>query len=203
MASAWPLPATQRWRRSSSQTTYSRPLTSWSTRWGGEGGPRAEGGGGGARGGGDGACGEGLQGGGGCRPGRPGRQAGVIQGRCSLPCAPLRSEDQAWACACRTCNCQDNMTRFGVPNTPPHPNPTHTLQAAKYRYRSGGHFHCGGLTVRAPCGEGAAGDRGGIGAEVIAFAGVWDEGVRDLGRGSGGGQRVLTGAAASGRCGNP
>ncbi|PNW83205.1 hypothetical protein CHLRE_06g311050v5 [Chlamydomonas reinhardtii] len=25
-------------------------------------------------------------------------------------------------------------------------------EAAKYRYRSGGHFHCGGLTVRAPCG---------------------------------------------------
>eukprot|EP00968_Pinguiococcus_pyrenoidosus_P017433 scaffold1740_cov254-Pinguiococcus_pyrenoidosus.AAC.15 len=25
-------------------------------------------------------------------------------------------------------------------------------EAAKYRYRSGGQFHCGGLTVRAPCG---------------------------------------------------
>ncbi len=26
-------------------------------------------------------------------------------------------------------------------------------EAAKYRYRSGGDFHCGGLTVRAPYGE--------------------------------------------------
>ena len=26
-------------------------------------------------------------------------------------------------------------------------------EAAKYRYRSGGDFHCGGLTVRAPYGD--------------------------------------------------
>lgn len=29
-----------------------------------------------------------------------------------------------------------------------------TNEAAKYRYRSGGDFHCGGLTVRAPYGAG-------------------------------------------------
>ena len=29
-------------------------------------------------------------------------------------------------------------------------------EAAKYRYRSGGDFHCGGLTVRAPYGDSAS-----------------------------------------------
>ena len=27
-------------------------------------------------------------------------------------------------------------------------------EASKYRYKSGGQFNCGGLTVRAPCGNG-------------------------------------------------
>ena len=28
-------------------------------------------------------------------------------------------------------------------------------EAAKYRYRSGNEFNCGGLTIRAPCGAGS------------------------------------------------
>lgn len=39
-------------------------------------------------------------------------------------------------------------------------------EAAKYRYRSGGTFACGGLTVRAPCGEKGAGVGPGQGGGV-------------------------------------